>query len=320
MPPSPRDPSTLESTSLGAGRARDPSGSRREPLPILSWEQVDPILAYALAEDRGTGDVTSETAVPEAASARARLIAKEGGILAGVEVCARVFRICDPAARIEHFARDGSILVAGEELIRIEGRARALLLAERTALNLVQRMSGIATKTARMVELAAGRVRVLDTRKTTPGLRVLEKYSVRCGGGENHRAGLWDEVLLKENHIALAGRPLAEILRDQRARFGPRMRITAEARTREEALAAVEGGANVVLLDNMSPEEMKVLCPILRERARALDVVIELEASGGIGEANLEAIATTGVDRVSVGALTHSAGALDLALYLEPLS
>jgi nicotinate-nucleotide pyrophosphorylase (carboxylating) len=288
-------------------------------MPVLPWERIDPLLAGALAEDRGTGDVTSETAVPEAARARARLIAKEGGVLAGVEVFARVFLACDPAARVELLRRDGVSIAAGDELARIEGNARALLLAERTALNLLQRMSGIATKTARMVALAAGRVRVLDTRKTTPGLRLLEKYSVRCGGGENHRAGLWDEVLLKENHIALAGRPLLEILREQRTLLGPRMRITAEARAPEEALAAVDGGANVVLLDNMSVEELARLCPVLRERARALGRPIELEASGGIDEANLERIAATGVDRVSVGALTHTVASLDLALYLEPL-
>jgi nicotinate-nucleotide pyrophosphorylase (carboxylating) len=315
----PRDPPTLESTAVGAGRANTTAGPRTEASQALEWERIDPLLACALAEDRGTGDVTSETAVPEAARARARAMAKQAGVLAGIEVFARVFRACDPSARVELLARDGARIEVGNELARIEGNARALLLAERTALNLLQHMSGIATKTARMVALAAGRVRVLDTRKTAPGLRVLEKYAVRCGGGENHRAGLWDEVLLKENHIALAGRPLREVLREQRALLGPRMRITAEARTPEEASAAIEGGANVVLLDNMSPEELQRLGPILRERARALGRTVELEASGGIDETNLERIAATGVDRVSIGALTHTVAALDLALYLEPL-
>jgi nicotinate-nucleotide pyrophosphorylase (carboxylating) len=293
-------------------------GPRRGPVDPPDAALIDRVLAVALAEDRGGGDITSDTAVPEKARARARLLVKEAGVIAGLPVFERAFRLCDPAALIELAGRDGERVPAGVELARVEGRARSLLLAERSALNLLQHLSGVATRTARLVELAAGRVRILDTRKTTPGLRALEKYAVRCGGGENHRFGLDDQVLLKENHLALAGRPLAEVLREQRRILGPTMIITAEARTREEALAAVDGDADVVLLDNMSVETRAALCPALRARAAARPRALEIEASGGIDENSLARVAESGVDRVSIGSLTHSAPALDLSLILEP--
>jgi nicotinate-nucleotide pyrophosphorylase (carboxylating) len=258
--------------------------------------------------------------VPAEAAARGRLVAKAEGRLAGVEVFARVFELCDPGARVELLARDGDRIEPGQELARVEGPARALLLAERTALNLVQRMSGTATLTARYVDRAAGRARILDTRKTTPGLRALEKYAVRCGGGENHRFGLYDEVMVKDNHADLAGRPLAELVREIRARVGPNVRITSEARDEAEALAGVEGDADVVMLDNMSPARMADLCPRLREAAAGRPRPLEIEASGGITEETVASVAASGVDRISVGALTHSAPALDLSLYLEPVA
>jgi nicotinate-nucleotide pyrophosphorylase (carboxylating) len=279
----------------------------------------------ALDEDRGSGDLTSETAVPEKARARASLVANSDGVLAGLPVFARTFELCDRKARVELVGRDGSACRKGDVVARVEGPARALLLAERTALNFVQRLSGTATLTARFVRLAREAAgdrapRVLDTRKTTPGLRFLEKYAVRCGGGENHRFGLFDEVMVKENHIELAGRSIEAVLADLRAALGEGARITCEARDEKEALAAVDGGADVVLLDNMNAAELARLGPILRGRAKERGRAIEIEASGGVDERTIAAIANSGVDRVSIGALTHSAPALDLSLELEPLS
>ncbi|MBL8804324.1 MAG: carboxylating nicotinate-nucleotide diphosphorylase [Planctomycetes bacterium] len=290
----------------------------------LSREDIDSVVVAALEEDRlgpgrlGAGDITSDNVVPAGARARARLVCKGHGRLAGLDVFARVVELCDPQARRELLARDGDPIAPGAVLARFEGRARALLGAERTALNLIQRMSGVASVTARYVEACAGRARILDTRKTTPNLRVLEKYAVRCGGGENHRFGLYDEAMIKNNHLDLAGRGLAECVRELRVALGPGVRITAEARDEAEALAAVEGGADVVLLDNLSPERMAAVAPRLREFAAGLGNGLELEASGGITLENIARVAESGVDRISIGALTHSAPALDLSFYLEP--
>jgi nicotinate-nucleotide pyrophosphorylase (carboxylating) len=262
------------------------------------------------------GDVTSDGAIPADRLARARLVAKSHGVLAGLDVFARVFTLCDPEVQIERLARDGDPIAPKAELLRVRGRARALLVAERTALNFVQRMSGVASLTADYVARTGGRARVLDTRKTTPGLRVFEKYAVRCGGGENHRFGLYDEAMVKNNHLDLAGKDLSQVLRGLREKLGDGFVITAEARDEDEALAAVAGGADIVLLDNLSVARMEALCP--RMRAAAGVRRLEIEASGGITLANIDAVASSGVDRISIGALTHSAPALDLSLYLEP--
>ncbi len=292
--------------------------------PRLTAAQIDAVVVPALDEDRlgpdrlGRGDITSEHVVPAAARARARLVCKAHGRLAGLDVFARVVALCDPHASVELLARDGDPLTHGAVLARVDGRARALLAAERTGLNLIQRMSGVATVTARYVERCAGRARVLDTRKTTPNLRVLEKYAVRCGGGENHRFGLFDEAMVKNNHLDLAGRGLAECLRDLRRAVGAGVRITAEARDEAEARAAVEGGADVVLLDNFSAERLRAAVGPLRAQAAATGRAVELEASGGITLENIAQVAESGVDRISIGALTHSAPALDLSFYLEP--
>jgi nicotinate-nucleotide pyrophosphorylase (carboxylating) len=298
-----------------------PRSGRPEPLELAL---LDRLIQPALDEDFGSGDLTSRTAVPEHARARARLVAKSPGVVAGLRVFTRTFELCDRRAQASTMVEEGARCTRGQELARVEGNARALLGAERTALNFVQRLSGIATLTARYVDLvrASGAnplPRVLDTRKTTPGLRALEKFAVRCGGGENHRFGLFDEVMVKENHIELAGRPIVAVLGDVRRAVGPGVRITCEARDEREANAAVDGGADVLLLDNMSPAELARLCPLLRQRARARGHELELEASGGIDERTLAAVARTGVDRLSIGALTHSAPALDLSLDLEPL-
>jgi nicotinate-nucleotide pyrophosphorylase (carboxylating) len=297
----------------GPAAAR-PSPGRRRLDPAL----VDRVLRAALAEDEGSGDLTSRSAVPADARARGLLTAKSEGVLAGALVFARAFELCDPGARVERLLADGARLEPGALVATVEGSARALLLAERTALNFVQRMSGTATLTARFVQCAAGRARILDTRKTTPGLRAFEKYAVLCGGGENHRFGLFDEVMIKDNHVELAGRPLEQVVREVRAGVGPDVRMTVEARDRDEALAAVRGGADVVLLDNMTPARMSALAPELRALAGGRRV--ELEASGGITLDNLAEVAACGVDRISIGALTHSAPALDLSLSLEPAS
>lgn len=292
--------------------------------PPLAVGDYDAVVRAALHEDRGGGDLTSAHAVPDHARAVATLLAKSNGVVAGLAVFARTFELCDPGATIALLGRDGARIARGDVLVRVEGSARALLTAERTALNFVQRMSGIATLTARYVALAseAGMrpARILDTRKTTPNLRVLEKYAVRCGGGENHRFGLHDEVMVKENHIELAGRGIEVVLADLRRAVGPSVRITSEARDEREALAGVDGGADVVLLDNMTPGEMARLAPILHARAAARGRPVELEASGGIDERTIADVARSGVDRISVGALTHSAPALDLSLDLLPLA
>jgi len=273
----------------------------------------------ALDEDRRQGDLTSESALPAELRAVARLVAKQEGVLAGLPVFLRTFELCDPEAYAEVRAADGERIAPGRTLARIEGSARALLLAERTALNFLQRMCGIATLTARYVALAAGAVRVLDTRKTTPGLRAFEKYAVRCGGGENHRFGLFDEVMIKDNHVDLAGCGVEELARRVREGVGAAVRMTVEARDEPEAEGAVRGGADVVLLDNMKPELLGRLAPRLRALALERGRPVELEASGGIDLASAPAIAGCGLDRLSIGALTHSAPALDLSVYVEAL-
>jgi nicotinate-nucleotide pyrophosphorylase (carboxylating) len=288
------------------------------PAP-LATEEIDAVLRPALDEDSGPGDLSGQHAVPAGARARARLVAKAAGRIAGLDVFARAFELCDPNARVRLLVADGADVTPGAELALVEGDARALLVAERIALNFLQRLSGIATRTAKLVELAAGRARILDTRKTTPLLRKLERFAVRCGGGENHRFGLFDEVMLKENHIDLAGMPLIDLLAKVRAEVGDGVRITCEARDEAEAESAARGGADVVMLDNLSPERMAAVAPRLRAIAAETGRPLELEASGGISEQTLESVAAAGVDRISVGGLTHSVQSLDLSLYLEPL-
>jgi nicotinate-nucleotide pyrophosphorylase (carboxylating) len=287
---------------------------------LLPPKVLDAAVRAAIAEDRRTGDLTSESALSEGVLAHARLVAKQPGVVAGLPVFERTFQLCDPNVEFESDKLDGERVVEGERIAQVRGDARALLLAERTALNFMQRLCGVATLTASFVELADGRARILDTRKTTPGLRAFEKYAVRCGGGENHRFGLFDEVMIKENHVALAGSDVEAVTRRVRGAVGDGVFMTVEARDSAEAEAAVRGGADVVLLDNMSPDEMRELTPVLRKLAASLERVVEFEASGGIDASTLAEVASSGVDRISVGALTHSAPALDLSLYLEPAS
>jgi nicotinate-nucleotide pyrophosphorylase (carboxylating) len=246
-------------------------------------------------------------------------VAKASGVLAGLPVFEATFRACDPECTVRLLRADGDVLVAGDRIAEVEGKAQSLLLAERTALNFLQRMCGVATATARLVGLAAGRVRILDTRKTTPGLRAFEKYAVRCGGGDNHRFGLYDQVMIKENHIDLSGSDCESVTRRVRAGVGAGVVMTVEARDPEEARAAIRGGADVVLLDNMTPSDLTSLMPSLRALAQELGSGVQFEASGGIDRNTLEQYAAVGIDRVSIGALTHSSPSLDLSLYMEPL-
>jgi len=271
---------------------------------------LDAIVARALAEDVGAGDVTTAATVPPGTRARARITQKQPGAVFGLAAAETTFRALDPDVRLTRQAAEGRWREGGP-VLDIEGDAAALLTAERTALNFLQRLSGVATMTARYVEAVAGTgARVLDTRKTTPGLRALEKAAVAAGGGTNHRAGLYDAILIKENHAAMAG-GVAEAVRAARA-AAPHVPLEVECRTIAEVDEALAAGAPRLLLDNMTPA-------LLREIVGRVDGRAELEASGSVTLETIREIAGTGVDFVSVGALTHSAPALDLSLLLEPL-
>jgi nicotinate-nucleotide pyrophosphorylase (carboxylating) len=273
-------------------------------------DPVDDLVARALAEDLGGGDVTAQATVPAEARARAIITQKAPGVIFGLDPAARVFLATDSGAVITSIAPEGEWRDGGEVLV-VEGTARGILAAERTALNLLGRLSGVATLTARHVRAVAGtRARILDTRKTTPGLRTLEKAAVVAGGGVNHRRGLYDAVLIKENHAAMAG-GVGEAVRRARAAF-PDLPLEAECRTPEEVDEAVAAGAPRILLDNMGPAELTAAVERIGGRA-------ETEASGGIDLGTIGTVAASGVDFISVGALTHSAPALDLSLLLEPM-
>ncbi|HET8592713.1 MAG TPA: carboxylating nicotinate-nucleotide diphosphorylase [Solirubrobacterales bacterium] len=271
------------------------------------------LVARALVEDIGPGDVTAEAVVPEDASATATIRQKEAGVLFGLEVTAEVFRQAG-AGGLESLAGEGgeARVEVPARVARIEGPARALLAGERTALNFLCHLSGVATLTARFVAAVEGTgVTVLDTRKTTPGLRALEKAAVAAGGGTNHRIGLHDAILIKENHIAVAG-GLPEAVRWARE-AEPELPVEVECRDLAEVRAGVEAGAARLLLDNMGIADLREAVAL----ARAAETPPELEASGGITLENVAEVASTGVDYVSIGALTHSAPALDLSMTLE---
>jgi nicotinate-nucleotide pyrophosphorylase (carboxylating) len=275
---------------------------------MLTEDVIGEVVARALAEDLGGGDVTTDATVPPAARARAVITQKAPGVIYGLEVAEATFRALDPEVVIEHRAREGAWREGGPVVV-LEGRAAALLSAERTALNFLQRLSGVATAAARYVRAIEGTgARILDTRKTTPGLRALEKRAVAAGGATNHRAGLYDAVLIKENHAAIAGGVGEAVRRAREA--APDLPLEVECRTMDEVEEALAAGAPRILLDNMSPDQLRKT--VVRVGGRA-----ELEASGGISLETVRAAAATGVDFVSVGALTHSAPALDLSLLLE---
>ncbi|MEA2227291.1 MAG: hypothetical protein QOF04_921 [Solirubrobacteraceae bacterium] len=272
---------------------------------------LDDIVRRALDEDVGPGDVTTHATVPDGAHARARITQKEPGVVFGLDAAEAVFRRLDPDMHFTRLVAEGQWREGGP-VLEIEGAAGALLTGERTALNLLQRLSGVASMTARYVRAVEGTgALVLDTRKTTPGLRELEKAAVAAGGGTNHRAGLYDVILIKENHAAMAG-GVARAVEAARA-AAPDVPLQVECRDLGEVDAALAAGAPRLLLDNMTPAQ-------LREVVARVDGRAELEASGGVTLETIREIAASGVDFVSVGAMTHSAPALDLSLLLEPLS
>jgi len=281
-------------------------------------EALRELVARALAEDIGSGDITSEATVPAGARARARIVQKQAGVVFGLEAAAEAFRQAG-AEEFEGLEAEGSWRDAvPADVASVSGPARALLAAERTALNLVCHLSGVATLTARFVDAVQGTdARILDTRKTTPGLRVFEKAAVAAGGGQNHRLGLHDAVLIKENHIALAG-GLAEAVRSARA-AEPGRDIEVECQNAADVEEALGVGADRLLLDNMSPDELRSAVAARDDAAKAHGPVVTLEASGGVTLDNVAETAATGVDFISVGALTHSAPALDLTMLLEPV-
>jgi nicotinate-nucleotide pyrophosphorylase (carboxylating) len=268
-------------------------------------------VARALAEDLGSGDVTTAATVAPETRARALITQKQPGVVFGLQAAEASFTALDPEVSMRRLAAEG-LWREGGPVLEVQGRARALLSAERTALNFLQRLSGVATLAARYVAAVEGTgARILDTRKTTPGLRALEKAAVAAGGATNHRAGLYDAILIKENHAAIAG-GVGEAVRRARA-WAPMLAVEVECRTLAEVDAALEAGAPRLLLDNMDPDQLRAAVKQVAGRA-------QLEASGGVTLQTLRDIASTGVDFVSVGAITHSAPALDLSLILQPLS
>jgi len=282
---------------------------------MLRASEIRAAVRAALAEDIGSGDVTSLAVVPSGMRAVAVMRAREPMVVAGLAFAEAAFRGLSRQVRVQRVARDGQHVKAGDVLLRVRGPARAVLGAERVALNFVQRLSGIATLTARFVAAARGtRACILDTRKTTPGWRRFEKYAVRCGGGRNHRFGLFDMILIKDNHLAaLRGAhpdPIAAAVRAARERF-PGLRVEVEADTLVQVREAVHAGADMILLDNMTPRQLRAAVRLVAGRAKT-------EASGGVTLRNVRAIARTGVDFISVGALTHSARAVDIGLDFEP--
>jgi len=287
-------------------------------------DEVRAVVRRALAEDLGDDgldvarDVTSRLSVPAGRRGRARVVAKSDGVLAGVACAAAAFALLDPAARCDVHRADGSAFRRGDLVLEVASDMRCLLAAERTALNFLQRLSGVATVTRAYVDAVAGTgARILDTRKTTPGLRLLEKAAVAAGGGQNHRIGLYDQVLLKENHFGFAQPASYEevVRRCLGAQDHP---VVAEARDLAEARAAVRGGAAVVLLDNFAPgAPLRAAVAAVQAEAMAAGRAVLTEASGGVTLATVRAFAESGVDRISIGALTHSAPAADLSLLVE---
>jgi nicotinate-nucleotide pyrophosphorylase (carboxylating) len=280
---------------------------------LLAPNDYLPLVQAALAEDIGGGDVTTLALVPEDSFVTAVMVARESLVMAGVDLALAAFQQVDERVEFGIEVLDGQNGVLGQALLRVQGPTRALLTAERTALNFLQRLSGVATLTAQFVGQVAGtRAQILDTRKTTPGWRALEKYAVACGSGTNHRMGLYDRVLIKDNHlVALDGEIAAAVARAREA--SPELKIEVEADTVEQARAAADAGADIVLLDNMN-------CDELREAIEQIDGRAKTEASGGVTLETVRGIAETGVDFISVGALTHSAPAVDIAFDFDSIA
>ena len=272
---------------------------------------VQEIIANALREDIGDGDHSTLACVPENATGKAQLLIKDNGVLAGVELAVEIFKQFDPSLKVTLFKKDGDVVTNGEIAFTVEGSSRSILTTERLVLNFMQRMSGIATQTAKIVQKIDGlSTKLLDTRKTTPGIRYMEKWAVRIGGGYNHRFALYDMIMLKDNHLDYAG-GITQAVAQTRSYLkeqGKNLKIEVEVRTEAELLEAIQTpGIDRIMLDNFQPAEIKRLLPLIPSH-------IETEASGGITIDTIRAYAETGVQYISVGALTHSAGSLDLSL------
>jgi len=281
----------------------------------LSEEQFNSIIDLALAEDVSHGDVTSEALISPELQGKASLLVKAEGILAGGEVARGVFLRVDPTLKVELLIKDGTKVKPGDIIATISGRVISILKAERVALNFLQRLSGIASQTAQYVAKTHGSTaKITDTRKTTPGLRLLEKYAVRMGGGQNHRFHLGDAILIKDTHLAALrtlGMSLKDIVAKAKQNAPQGLTVEVEVTTAQEALEAAEAGADIIMLDNMNSDEMSRVVSLLPNQ-------VKTEASGGITLENVQAAAMTGVDIISIGALTHSPKALDISLELEP--
>ncbi len=277
-------------------------------------KEIDAAISIALEEDTAGGDATSEALIPPELAGKASVLVKEKGVLAGIDVAARVFQRVDPSLKIDVLIKDGTAIQPGDIAATVAGSAASLLKAERTALNFLQRMSGIASLTAQYVaEVKDSPAGIYDTRKTTPGLRVLEKHAVRMGGGHNHRLNLGDAVLIKDNHIAAlraAGMNLKEIIAKAREKAPAGITIEIEVTNAAEAEEALQAGTDIIMLDNMGAKEMRQVVEMAAGRAK-------LEASGNVTLANVREVAMTGVDIISIGALTHSYKALDISLEME---
>jgi nicotinate-nucleotide pyrophosphorylase (carboxylating) len=278
---------------------------------VLTDAAIDAIVQLGLAEDSPWGDVTSELFIPESATATAQLNAREPGVFSGGRVIERAFAAVDPAVTVVLNCVDGDRFVAGDVIATISGPARAILRGERVALNLVQRMSGIATQTSRFVDAVAGtHARIVDTRKTTPGLRVLERHAVVSGGGQNHRFSLSDAVLAKDNHLAVltaSGSSVTDVIARARASMSHTTHLEVEVDRLDQIEPVLAGGVDTIMLDNFSIEELRAGVALVAGRAL-------IEASGGVNLETVREIAETGVDIISVGALTHSVRSLDLGL------
>ena len=278
---------------------------------MLTRAQIDPVVTAALAEDAPWGDLTGQVFLPAEATATARLVAREDGVLAGIDVVTAAFRLTDPAVQVTPRAADGDRFTAGAVLAEVTGPARAVVQAERIALNFAQRLSGVATRTRELVDAVAGTgARITDTRKTTPGLRALERHAVRCGGGVNRRFCLSDGVMAKDNHLAVLreqGLDLTAAIRAARAQLGHMTRIEVEVDRLEQIPPVLEGGVDVIMLDNFSLADLRTGVELVAGRAI-------VEASGTITLDTVAAVAATGVDMISSGALTHSVRSLDLGL------
>ena len=282
----------------------------------LNYPQLDSFLRAVLDEDIGTGDVTTLACVPESAVSKGVFIAKEPGVISGLDILRRVFELLDKSVTVTTLVNDGDSVKKGDIIAEISGSSRAILTGERTALNLLQHMSGIATKTAEAVrEVSGSKTKILDTRKTTPGMRALDKYAVICGGGKNHRFNLADAVLIKDNHIKAAGGITNAVekvkLMNKEKRFSyvhtPHLPIEVETENLAQVEEALNAGVDIIMLDNMSLEMMAEAVKLVNKRALT-------EASGNMGERDLKQIADTGVDYISIGALTHSVKAMDISL------